>query len=950
MTHRVKALVLVALGTVLPSARSDAQVPDSAAVAAMARQPATVLPFDPRATMRVLPNGLRYYIRSNSKPEKRVELRLVVNIGSIVEDDDQLGLAHVLEHMAFNGTRTFAKQQIVDFIERAGMTFGADLNAGTSFDETMYELRVPSDTGNYVARALDWFADIASGGITLDSLEVEKERPVVIEEWRLGKGASERMQQKQFPVLFKDSRYSSRWPIGTKESLDRFTRAALMRLYRDWYRPDLMAVVVVGDIPADSVDAMIRARFTRIPAAPATARSRDVATVPGHAETLVSIATDVEASESSVGVVWKQTPVKRSTVRDFQRDIAEGLFLSMLNRRFSEIVRKPNAPFVDAGAGQGRLVRAAESFSLSAIVQDGGIEKGLNATLLEAERVRRFGFTETEFARAKSNLLRSIDIQYAERDRTESATFAARYADHFLTGDPVIGIEVRAVLTRSVLPNVTVPQINALATEWLVDRNRVILASAPQKAGVSVPNDAALRAVLNRSRTANVTAYVDEVSAAPLVPVRPTAGRVVSERRIDAIGVTEWTLSNGIRVLIKPTDFQADQILISGVSIGGVGGLPADRYYSALLGPLMLERGGAGTIDAASLTKMMDGKLAAVSASVDDRSESVSGQTTPRDLETFFELMWARVLTPRVDTAAVTALKQQYLAFIRNRSNEPGAVFADTISQTMSQRHPHAQSITERLVQSLDVNVALEVFRDRFKDFSDFTFVIVGAAQPEMLRPLVEQWIASLPGTARKETPQHPGIRPPQGIIGKSVRKGLEPKAQVSVIMTGRAEWTRDAALRAGAISEILMMRLRETLRENLGGTYGVGAGTSIERWPGGQFSTSFTFGSSPERIDSLTQVALEEFRKFAAAGPTAEELAKVKESFLRNRETSLKENEFWVGTLQIQALWGDEAADAVQGYAARVNALDAESLKALAKVLFDETNYARFTLLPEQR
>lgn len=946
---RPTSLALLAFGVLLPHAALSAQMPDSAAIAALARQPGATLPFDPRATMQTLPNGMRYYIRANARPEKRVELRLVVNVGSIVEDDDQLGLAHVLEHMAFNGTRSFAKQQIVEFIERAGMEFGADLNAGTSFDETIYELKLPSDTGNYIARALDWFADIASGGITLDSLEVEKERPVVVEEWRLGKGADERMQQQQFPVLFKDSRYASRWPIGTKESLDRFTRAALVRFYRDWYRPELMAVVVVGDVARDSIDAMIRARFSGIASSPATARSRNLATVPGHAETLVAIATDPEASESNVGVVWKQPPVTRTTVRHFQRDLSEAMFLSMLNRRFSEIVRKPAAPFVEAGVGQGRLVRAAESFSVSAIVQDGGIERGLSAALTEAERVRRHGFTETELAREKASMLRSIDIQFAERDRTESETFAARYADHFLTGDPLLGIEVRAILTRTIVPTITVAQINSIANDWLTEANRVILANAPQKTGVQVPTEAALRAALNRVRTTNVTPYVDEAPAAPLVPVRPAPGRIVSERAIAAIGVTEWTLSNGIRVLIKPTDFKADEILVSGVSIGGVGGLSADRYYSALLGPLMLERGGAGTIDATALGKMMQGKAVAVSANIDDRSESINGQTSPVDLATFFELMWARVRTPRADTAAVTALKQQYLGLLRNRANDPGAVFADTVGQTMSQYHPHARAISEQLIQSLDVNVALEVFRDRFMDFSDFTFVIVGAAQPAMLRPLVEQWIASLPGGGRRETPRHPGIHPPTGIVAKVVRKGLEPKAQTTVVMTGMAEWTRDAALRAGAISEILMMRLRESLRENLGGTYGVGAGTAIERWPGGRFSTSFSFGSSPERIDSLAQVALEEFRKFAATGPTPDEMAKVRENLMRSRETALKENEFWAGMLQIQAMWGDDVAETIGSYAARVAALDAVSLRDLAKVLFDETNYARFTLIPER-
>jgi zinc protease len=355
--------------------------------------------------------------------------------------------------MAFNGTRRFAKQQIVDFIERAGMKFGADLNAGTGFDETIYQLQLPSDTGNYIGRALDWFADIAGGGITLDSLELAKERPVVIEEWRLGRGAEERIQEKQLPFLFRSSPYASRLPIGTRQSLDRFTRAELARFYRDWYRPDLMAVVVVGDVHPDSVESMIVSRFGQIAAVPAGARQRDLGPVPGHAETLVGTAADAEATASNVGVLWKQPIQPRTTVADYRRELAAALFLAMLNDRYQEIIRKPSAPFVDAGASQGRLVRAMESFSLSAIVEDGGIARGLEALLTEAERVRRFGFTATELDRAKANVLQSMQIQLAERDKTESNVFAARYADHFLTGEQIMGIEMRAPLVKALLPH-----------------------------------------------------------------------------------------------------------------------------------------------------------------------------------------------------------------------------------------------------------------------------------------------------------------------------------------------------------------------------------------------------------------------------------------------------------------------------------------------------------------
>jgi zinc protease len=622
----------------------------------------------------------------------------------------------------------------------------------------------------------------------------------------------------------------------------------------------------------------------------------------------------------------------------------------MLNERFAEIVRQPDAPFVNAGVGQGRLVRTTETFSLAAAVQVSGIQRGLEGLLSEAERVRRFGFTATELARQKSAVLKSIDTQYAERDKTESGSLASRFVDHFLTDDPVLGIETRAPFVKAILPGITLAEVNAIAGEWLVDRNRVVLASSPLQRDVVIPTDSALRAVIARAPGMTVTAWVDNTGSAAIVAQPPAGGRIVSERFIDALGTTEWMLSNGIRVLVKTTNFKSDEILIAGVSLGGVGGVAPEKYFSARLGPMLLERGGAGTNDATQLAKLLTGKSAGVSAELDDRSESVSGQTSPGDLDTFFEVMWAKTQTPRLDSAAVYAVKQQYRAFVQNRGNEPGAVYNDTIGATMSQHHPLGRPVTASIVDSLDGRIALEVFRDRFSDFSDFTFVIVGATTPALVKPYVEKWIASLPGGGRREIPRDPGMRPPTGHVTKTIRKGAEPKAQTSIILTGNTAWSPAVALRAAAISEILSVRMRETLREDLGGTYGVAVGTSVERWPVERFATSVSFGSAPERADSLAGVAMQVMRRFASDGPTSDELSKVKENLLRTREAGMRQNEFWVYLLQQQVLWGDDPADALQNFAGRVKALDASSVRALARIVLDETNLARFTLLPESR
>jgi zinc protease len=502
---------------------------------------------------------------------------------------------------------------------------------------------------------------------------------------------------------------------------------------------------------------------------------------------------------------------------------------------------------------------------------------------------------------------------------------------------------------KTLLTMVTLDEVNAVAQSWIVDENRVILASGPARPNRRLPDDNALRAIATNARNADVAAYNDSLRTGALVPVAPRPGRIVSEQQIPSIGVTAWVLSNGVKVFVKPTDFQSDQILIHGASLGGAAGLSPAQYYSARLAPLILERGGAGNVDASTLEKMLTGKRAALSADIGDREESISGDASPRDLQTFFELLWAKAITPRIDTAAFLAFQQQYRGMVKDRINSPAAAYFDTIAETMSQGHPLAKAVSDSIVQTLSAQIALDVYRDRFRDFSDFTFVIVGAVTTDAVRPFVEQWLGALPSGGRVETPHDAGVRPPTGRITKVVRKGIDQRAQTSMIITGDIPWSRDAAMRASAMTNILMIRMRETLREDLGGTYGVSVGVSVNRWPTGQFATSVAFGADPSRIDSLADVALNVLRRFAQDGPTPEELAKVREGMLRDRETALRSNEFWVELMQNQALWGDDAAESASSYTTRVRALDISGIKALARIVLDEANLARFTLLPEK-
>jgi zinc protease len=912
---------------------------------AAAQSPAEQLPVDPNVTVGALPNGVRYYIRENRRPEKRAELRLAVNAGSILEDDAQQGLAHFVEHMAFNGTRNFEKQELVSYLESIGMRFGSHLNAYTSFDETVYMLQVPTDSLTQLATAIQILEEWAHL-VTFDEAEIDKERGVVMEEWRLGQGAGERMRKQYFPILFKDSRYAERLPIGTPEVLQSFARDEAVRFYRDWYRPDLMAVIAVGDFDRHDVERMIREHFGRIPAHPSP-RERALYDVPDHAETLVAIATDVEATNTVIEVDWKHPSEPEGTLGAYRASLLHSLYGRMINARFGEIMQKPDAPFLGAGSSYGNLIRTKSIYSLGAAAHSGQVERALEAILTEGERVARHGFTASELEREKTNLLRGYERAFAERDKTESSSLAREYVGAFLTGEPIPGIEVEYELVQSLLPGVTVEELNSLARRWMSDRSKVVIVTAPEHERAKLPANDALLAVFDRVAATQIQAYVDDVAEAPLIESAPTPGRIVASRAVEGVDATLLELSNGIRVYLKPTTFKDDEIIMSAYSPGGLSLVSDDDYVSGAFSAQLINISGLGSMDQIQLQKTLAGKAATVSSGAGEYSEAFNGRASPRDLETMMQLIYLRFMAPRSDTSAFESFMTRMRGMLANRDASPEVAFSDTFTLTLWQNHPRAQPQTVAWLERIDQETAYRIYRDRFANAGDFTFAFVGAFDPQEIRPLVEQYIASLPSTDGVDTPRDNGLRPVRGVVEKVVRKGLEQKSQTRVTFTGPFEYTRENRLAITAMVDILDMKLRDVLREDLGGTYGVGISQNTTRFPEGRYTVSVAFGSAPERLEELVAAVFAEIERLKAEGPDAAAFAKMKEQQRRGYETSLQRNEFWTSVLMREAETGESAAGALD-FVDRLNALTPAQIQQAARLYLDTANYVRVSLLPQ--
>jgi len=903
------------------------------------------LPFDPAVRRGTLPNGLQYFIRANKKPENRAELRLALNVGSTSEDDDQQGLAHFVEHMAFNGTKNFAKNDIVGFLESIGMRFGADLNAHTSFDETVYQLQLPTEDMKIVDKGIQILEDWAHN-ISMEDVEIDKERGVIIEEMRLRLGAEFRMSQKQYPIMYYGSRFPERWPIGKKEILETFKHDVIKRFYRDWYRPDLMAVVVVGDFDPAKVEEMVVRHFSKIKPA-ATPRTREWFPMPDHKQTLFAIATDPEGTRSSVSVMYKHDYKPDLTVRDYRQGIVDAIYNQMLNQRLYEISQEPNAPFLGAFSSKGSFNRAKEMYRLSAGVKNGGIEQGLEAILTEAKRVEKFGFTPTELERVKKDMLRSFEQAYAERDKIESGQYAEEYVNYFTSLVPAPGIDYEFALYQKYVNSITLDEVNRLAAELIREDNRVFTVTAPQKDGVAVPDSTGLLAIVKKVEAKEVMPYVDQVSDQPLLAAKPAAGKVVETKTTPELGLTEWKLSNGIRVVMKPTDFKNDEVSFTAFSQGGTSLASDADFIPASTASIVIPMGGVGQFDQIALQKMLTGKAADVSPYINELQEGINGSASPKDLETMFQLIYLYATQPRMDPKAFETFKASQRASLQNRNARPETAFQDTVTNVLSQYHFRRKPWTEETLEKVDLQKSYDFYRQRFADMGDFTFVFVGNFKPEEIKPMIETYLGGLPSKGGQENWKDLGIRTPTGVINKAVRKGVEQKGQVRIALTGPFEWSRKNRLDMRALMDVLDIRLRESLREDKGGVYSPAAFGSSSHYPVPTYSINILYGCDPKRADELVGATLDVMKQLKANGPSAEDLQKVKEMFLRERETNLQNNRYWLSTLQFYYLNQEDPMQVIRDEQ-MIKDISPEDVKRAANRYFNMDNRITVVMYPE--
>jgi len=909
-------------------------------------QLADTLPLDPDVIRGKLDNGLTYYIRENKKPENRAQVWLAVNAGSVLEDEDQKGLAHFIEHMAFNGTENFAEHDIIDYLESIGMKFGPEINAYTGFDETVYMLQLPTDSVEILEKGFEILNEWANR-ISFEEEEIEKERGVVIEEWRLGRGAQMRMLDKQLPIILKDSRYTERLPIGSKEGLETFTHESLKRYYHDWYRPDLMAVIAVGDFNSDQFLSIIESKFSDMPVRENT-RPREVFPVPDHEETLFAIATDPEATSTSVSVYYKNDILPESTVSDYRRMLTEQLFSRMLNLRLYELLNQAEPPYLYAFTLRNSLVRTKSIYSLNVAVKEDGINLGLETALTEAMRVQKHGFTGSELERTKTWLIRRIEKSYQEHNKTESRRYASEYLRNFFENEPIPGIAYEYDAVRELVPNITLDEVNLLAEQWLSEKNRVVLLNAPEKQGLSNPGEPALKSIFDSAETKDILPYEDGASEEPLLENLQTYANIISETPVDELNISIWTLSNGIKVILKPTDFKNDEILFQGFSPGGNSLVENSQYRSSRAATEIISISGLGEFDLNTLNKKLAGKVVSVFPYIKELSEGLVGNASSRDMETMFQMIYLYMTRPRKDSSAYLSYKSRMQGFIENRFSDPEAAYYDTLQVTLGNYHYRKRPWSMEMLEEIDPADYYNIYLDRFSDAGDFTFVFVGSFDPDTLRPFIKTYLGSLPSAGRKEYWKDVGVNIPEGIIKKTVYRGIENKSRVSLTFSGDYNWTRESNYAISSMASVLRIKLREILREDLSGTYGTSVSASTSLYPKEEYRISISFGCAPERSEELSSTIFSVIDSLQNFTVDQSYITKVRETQKRSFETNRMQNRFWLSNLVSYTFMGMDPSIILE-FPELVNSLDPVIVQDAAKKYFDTDNYVMVVLKPAE-
>jgi len=892
-----------------------------------------LIPFDSSVRTGKLANGLTYYIKQNSKPENKVDLRLVINAGSILENDDQQGLAHFMEHMCFNGTKRFPKNKLVDYLQSIGVKFGQHLNAYTSFDETVYFLPIPSDDPEKLEKGFQIIEDWAFNAV-LTPEEIDKERGVVLEEYRIGLGAGKRMMGRYMPKMMFNSHYADRLPIGQKEILQNFKYDKLVSFYKDWYRPNLMSVIVVGDIDVDAMEKKVKEHFSSYQN-PKNERTRTVYEVPNHKETFIAIESDKEAPSAQVQLLYKDYSMPKTmvTISDYKTEIVEGLFSTMLNNRLDELTNSPTPPFTYGysyhGGTYARTKEAYQSFAMSA--EDKQLD-ALKVLVTENERVKKFGFTEGELQRAKSDFVAGMERAFNDRDKTNSSQFVGEYQSHFLEKEPTPGIEWTYNMLVKVLPVIQLTDINGLINDYIKEDNRVVILTGPEKEGLKLPTEAEVLSAL-KVNTDEIVAYEDTEIASSLLRNEVKSGSVTKREKEAKMGTTTLTLSNGVKVTYKKTDFKNDEILMSGISFGGSNLYSNEELQQTQFANGALTEAGFSGLKVNDINKFMNGKIANVNPYIGSTSEGLNGSTTPKDLEYLFQMTHAYFTDLNLDKEAFEGYKQKQSSFYKNMASTPNFYFQQEFYGFLLKDNPRFFGMIpdDKAWEKTNYDLAYKKYKERFANAGDFEFFFVGNVDDKKMEEYASKYLGSLPSTKQREKMTDLGFRMPKGDLKKVVNKGTDPKSNVTIMYYGEANYSPKETLAMQALGEVLTIKLIEELRENESGVYGVNARGSMSKVPYGSYNFNISFPCGPENAEKLTESALRELNKIIKDGPQAVDLAKFKEGEIADYKKESKENRYWLSALTRSYTNATPASDVLKTEE-KINALTTKDLQEVAK------------------
>jgi zinc protease len=906
------------------------------------------MPVDPEVLVGALPNGLRFYVRPNPKPARQAELRLVVRAGSVLEDDDQRGLAHFIEHMQFEGTRNFPGQGINAFLGSLGLSIGADANAATSFDETQYTLRIPTDVPGVLDRALTVLEDWA-GAATFDEAGIERQRQIVLAEWRMNLGASERVGDKIRKVQLEGSRYADRSPIGSPEVIEKAQREQLLRYYRDWYRPDLMAVIVVGDVQREAVRSLIVRHFSAL-TNPTSERPRPNYDVPEQPATRYAVVTDKETTATTVQISNLRPARNQGTVGGYRSILADQLFGAMLSARLSELTQSANPPFLDAAAERDLFPapKTRDQAIAQALVANEGVTRGLEALAAEVQRVVRFGFNASELDRAKQANMALSERVVAESPDRESASRADEYTRNFLQSEALPTIWQELAFHRHFFPGITLAEINGLAGDWFPDRNRLVVVIAPDAAGVVMPSETQLAAALKAGSEKTLEAYVDDGAGQTLMDAAPARGSI-TRTTVRPEGITEWTLSNGATVVLKPTTLRADQILFRAFAPGGASLASDADFPSARAADDVVGASGAGKFSGVALDKVLSGKAVVVRPFISEIDQGMRGGSTPQDLETMFQLLYLRFTQPRGDPPAFAAVSSQARALVANQTASPDVMFSRAVDSALNGGNPRRLAETPETVRQWNLDKALAFYKARFADASNFTFVFVGSFTVDRMKPLVETYLASLPATRARETWRDLGPSTPRGVIKQTVEKGIAPKSEVTIVFSGPFQYDDANTLALETMVLLLQSRLSDAIREELGGTYSITATPEVSKIPRPEYHVRIDWTCDPARTDSLVQRVMQEVAGVRDTLLSAGQMARVRDLLMREFDRNSQDNGYLLGQIARRYEEGDAAnVGMVFQMPQRIAALNGYAIQLAAGKYLDPANYVQITLTPE--